>query len=125
MSNFKQLVLQGIPSDLPPAKNYETEINHAPKRKDILSAAEKKLAVRNALRYFDKKHHSVLAREFAEELKTYGRIYMYRFRPSYSMHARPLQEYPHKSKQAGAIMLMIQNNLNPAVAQHPHELITY
>lgn len=115
----------GIPSDLPPAQAYDPSVNHAPKRKDILTKEEKKLAIRNALRYFDPKHHSVLSKEFAEELKAYGRIYMYRFRPTYEMYARPLNEYPHKSKQAAAIMLMIQNNLNPAVAQHPHELITY
>src|SRR3954464_12106141 len=99
----------GIPAELPPAAVYDPTVNHAPRRKDILTKEEKKLAVRNALRYFDPKHHSVLAKEFLEELKTYGRIYMYRFRPTYAMHARPLSEYPHKSKQAGAIMLMIQN----------------
>ncbi|MEJ0033617.1 MAG: urocanate hydratase [Bacteroidota bacterium] len=123
--SFADEIKQGIPSGLPPAPVFDPSISHAPRRKDILTKEEKKLAIRNALRYFDKRHHSVLAREFAEELKTYGRIYMHRFRPSYPMHARPLNEYPHKSKQAGAIMLMIQNNLNPAVAQHPHELITY
>src|ERR1700750_2311500 len=119
--SFAEEISQGIPSELPPAPSFDASINHAPKRKDILTKEEKKLAIRNALRYFDKKHHSVLAKEFAHELKTYGRIYMYRFRPSYPMHARSLSEYPYKSKQAGAIMLMIQNNLNPAVAQHPHE----
>jgi urocanate hydratase len=123
--SFKDLVLQGISSELPEAKIYETNINHAPKRKDILNAEEKKLAIRNALRYFDKKHHPVLAREFAQELKTYGRIYMYRFRPDYKIYARPINEYPHKSKQAAAIMHMLSNNLDYAVAQHPHELITY
>ncbi len=115
----------GIPAELPPASRFDPSVNHAPRRKDILTKEEKKLAIRNALRYFDAKHHSVLAKEFADELKNYGRIYMYRFRPTYEMYARPLDEYPHKSKAAAAIMLMIQNNLNPAVAQHPHELITY
>lgn len=115
----------GIPDELPAAPVYDATVNHAPKRKEILSKEEKQLAIRNALRYFNPKHHAVLAKEFAEELKTYGRIYMYRFRPKYAMHARSVNEYPHKSKQAAAIMLMIQNNLDPAVAQHPHELITY
>jgi urocanate hydratase len=124
-TSFKDLILQGIPNELPEAQPRETNINHAPKRKDILSADEKKLAIRNALRYFDKKHHAVLAKEFAEELKTYGRIYMYRFRPDYKMYARPILEYPHKSVQAAAIMHMLSNNLDYAVAQHPHELITY
>lgn len=123
--SFAEEITQGIPNELPAAPSFDPSINHAPKRKDILTKEEKKLAVRNALRYFDKRHHAVLATEFAEELKKYGRIYMYRFRPAYPMHARPLSEYPCKSKQAGAIMLMIQNNLDPAVAQHPHELITY
>lgn len=122
---FKKLVLAGIPSELPEPKPFDTNLNHAPRRKDILSAEEKKLAIRNALRYFDKKHHPVLAKEFAEELKTYGRIYMYRFRPDYKIYARPIHEYPHKSKQAAAIMHMLSNNLDYAVAQHPHELITY
>ena len=122
---FKELIQQGIPSELPDKRNYESSINHAPKRKDILSKDEKELALRNALRYFDAKHHSVLLPEFAEELETYGRIYMYRFRPTYSMHARSISEYPGKCEQAKAIMLMIQNNLDYAVAQHPHELITY
>ncbi len=125
MSAFKEAILQGIPDELPPAKPYDPAINHAPKRKDILTADEKKLAVKNALRYFHPKHHEILAKEFFNELQTYGRIYMYRFRPDYDMYARPLHEYPFKSQQAGAIMLMIQNNLDPAVAQHPHELITY
>ena len=125
MSAFKEAILQGIPDELPLAKPYDPAINHAPKRKDILTADEKKLAVKNALRYFHPKHHEILAKEFFNELQTYGRIYMYRFRPDYDMYARPLHEYPFKSQQAGAIMLMIQNNLDPAVAQHPHELITY
>jgi len=122
---FKELILQGIPDVLPDKRDYESSINHAPKRKDILSKDEKGLALRNALRYFDVKHHELLLPEFAEELKTYGRIYMYRLRPSYKMYARPISEYPGKCEQAKSIMLMIQNNLNPAVAQHPHELITY
>ena len=123
--DFKELILQGIPNELPTAKPYDTSINHAPKRKDSLTAEEKKLALKNALRYFDKKHHAVLAKEFAEELKTYGRIYMYRFRPEYSIYARPINDYPHNSQQAAAIMHMLSNNLDYAVAQHPHELITY
>lgn len=122
---FKAQILQGIPAELPELKPFDSKLNHAPKRKDILTAEEKKLAIRNALRYFDKKHHVILAKEFAEELKTYGRIYMYRFRPDYAIHARPIHDYPHQSKQAAAIMLMLQNNLDYAVAQHPHELITY
>ncbi|PKQ68005.1 urocanate hydratase [Raineya orbicola] len=123
--SFQEAILQGIPDELPPMPAYDETINHAPKRKDILSKDEKKLAIRNALRYFSKKHHALLAKEFAEELEKYGRIYMYRFRPTYAMYARPIHEYPHKSIQAAAIMAMIQNNLDPAVAQHPHELITY
>ncbi len=123
--NFKESILQGIPYELPPVKEYDKNSNHAPKRKDILTNEEKKLAIRNALRYFDKKYHSVLAKEFAAELLEYGRIYMYRFQPDYKIYARPINEYPHQSKQAAAIMLMLQNNLDPAVAQHPHELITY
>lgn len=123
--NFQEQILEGIPDELPPVKPYDPTISHAPKRKDILSEAEKKLAIRNALRYFHPKHHQVLAKEFYDELIQYGRIYMYRFRPDYSMYARPIHEYPHQSLQAAAIMLMIQNNLDPAVAQHPHELITY
>ena len=122
---FKQLILQGIPSELPKLKIYESTINHAPKRKQILNTEEKKLALRNALRYFDKKHHTVLVKEFSEELNTYGRIYMYRFRPDYKIFARPILEYPYKSIQAAAIMHMLSNNLDYAVAQHPHELITY
>ena len=122
---FQQQIQQGIPDILPNPKSYDLSINHAPKRKDILSAEEKKLALRNALRYFEPKHHAFLIKEFAQELETYGRIYMYRFRPDYEMKARPISEYPGKSDQAKAIMLMIQNNLDYAVAQHPHELITY
>ena len=115
----------GIPEELPELQAYDTEINHAPKRKDILTAEQKKLALRNALRYFPKRLHAALAPEFAEELKKYGRIYMYRYRPKYEMYARPIDEYPARSRQAAAIMLMIQNNLDPRVAQHPHELIIY
>lgn len=122
---FKEQILQGIPDELPPLKAIDSSVSHAPRRKDILSADEKKLAVANALRYFQPKHHAVLAKEFYEELQQYGRIYMYRFRPDYEMHARPIGDYPTQSLQAAAIMLMIQNNLDPAVAQHPHELITY
>ena len=123
--NFKEQIQEGIPSVLPQVKAYELDINHAPKRKEILSAEEKILALKNALRYFEAKHHAVLIPEFKEELEKYGRIYMYRFRPDYEMKARPISEYPGKSEQAKAIMLMIQNNLDYAVAQHPHELITY
>lgn len=123
--SFKEQILLGIPEQLPEAPPLDTTISHAPKRKDILTAEEKKLAVRNALRYFQPQHHAVLAKEFYQELLAYGRIYMYRFRPQYEMRARAIEEYPAKSKQAAAIMLMIQNNLDPAVAQHPHELITY
>lgn len=122
---FKQSIREGIPAELPAPKPYDPEINHAPKRKDILTKEEKKLAIRNALRYFEPRHHAVLAREFAEELEKYGRIYMYRLRPDYDMYARNIYDYPHKSLQAAAIMLMINNNLDKAVAQHPHELITY
>jgi len=122
---FQEKILQGIPNQLPPKRNYDTSINHAPKRKEILSAEEKKLALQNALRYFEPQHHATLLPEFKEELNTYGRIYMYRFLPDYKMYARPIEEYPGKSEQAKAIMLMIQNNLDHAVAQHPHELITY
>ena len=122
---FAREIRQGIPDILPELQPYDTTINHAPKRKDILTPEEKKLALRNALRYFPKKFHSTLAPEFANELKTYGRIYMYRFRPKYEMFARPIDAYPHRSEQAAAIMMMIQNNLDKAVAQHPHELITY
>lgn len=122
---FKQAISAGIPATLPEPMPYDTEVNHAPKRKEILTDEEKKLALRNALRYFPKELHAKLAPEFAEELATYGRIYMYRYRPRYAMHARSIDEYPHRSRQAAAIMLMIQNNLDPAVAQHPHELIVY
>ena len=124
-ATFKDQILEGIPSILPQPKPYEASINHAPKRKEILTDEEKKLALRNALRYFDKKFHAELLPEFKHELDIYGRIYMYRLRPDYKMYARPIDEYPAKSKQAAAIMLMIQNNLDYAVAQHPHELITY
>ena len=122
---FMADIRAGIPNTLPDPQPYDHTVNHAPKRKDILTSEEKKLALRNALRYFPKKFHATLAPEFLDELKTYGRIYMYRFRPTYDMHARPIDEYPHKCKQAAAIMMMIQNNLDRAVAQHPHELITY
>ena len=125
MNTFQEEILAGIPDELPEVKAYDPHINHAPKRKDILTDEEKVLALKNALRYFPQKHHAVLAPEFAEELRKYGRIYMYRFRPSYEMYARPIDEYPAKSKQAAAIMAMIQNNLDPRVAQHPHELIIY
>lgn len=125
LSEFQQQIRQGIPSEIPDLQSFDAEVNHAPVRKDILSPDEKKLALRNALRYFDKKFHAKLSKEFADELKKYGRIYMYRFRPLYEMYARPIEQYPALSQQAAAIMLMIQNNLNPAVAQHPHELITY
>ena len=122
---FQEQIQEGIPSILPNPKPYQTEINHAPKRKDILSDDEKKLALKNALRYFEPQHHASLLPEFREELEKYGRIYMYRFRPEYKMYARAISDYPGKSEQAKAIMLMIQNNLDYAVAQHPHELITY
>ena len=122
---FQEEIRIGIPDTLPEPKAYDKEINHAPKRKEILIDEEKKLALRNALRYFPKHLHAKLAPEFLEELHEYGRIYMYRYRPDYEMYARPISDYPHRSEQAAAIMLMIQNNLDPAVAQHPHELITY
>ncbi len=122
---FHQDILQGIPANIPPRKEFDSSLNHAPKRKDILSPDEKKLALRNALRYFPKEQHKALIEDFLWELETYGRIYMHRFRPDYEMFARPIEEYPGKSQQAKAIMLMIQNNLDHAVAQHPHELITY
>ena len=122
---FQEAIREGIPNTLPELQPYDTNINHAPKRKDILTQEEKRLALRNALRYFPKHLHAQLAPEFSEELSKYGRIYMYRYRPSYEMKARPISEYPHKSEQAAAIMLMIQNNLDPKVAQHPHELIIY
>ena len=123
--DFKQQILQGIPNKLPPQRKLPENVNRAPKRKDILTVDEKKLAIRNALRYFPEKWHAELASEFAEELKLFGRIYMYRFKPEYQMYARPINEYPAKTKQAAAIMLMIQNNLDPNIAQHPEELITY
>jgi urocanate hydratase len=123
--SFKEQILQGIPDELPLAIEYDFSANHAPKRKDILTVEEKKLAIKNALRYFHPKHHEVLAPEFYSEFQKFGRIYMYRFRPTYEMFARPIQEYPHQTWQGAAIQLMIQNNLDPAVAQHPHELITY
>ncbi|MDD4141726.1 MAG: urocanate hydratase [Bacteroidales bacterium] len=122
---FKKVILQGIPDELPELKPLDSSINHAPKRKDLLTNEEKKLALRNALRYFPQKHHAFLAKEFAEELEKYGRIYMYRFRPDYKIYARDINAFPHKSKQAAAIMLMISNNLDNAVAQHPNELIIY
>ena len=122
---FKEEILQGIPNNLPQPKPYYTSVNHSPKRKTILNAEEKKLALKNALRYFNKSHHSTLIPEFKQELKDYGRIYMYRFRPDYKIYARAIEDYPCQSKQAAAIMLMIQNNLDHAVAQHPNELITY
>ena len=125
ITEFQNQIKAGIPDVLPPVKPYDTTINHAPRRKDILTAEQKELALRNALRYFEPKHHATLAPEFAEELSRYGRIYMYRFRPEYEMYARPIDHYPAQSRQAAAIMLMIQNNLDKAVAQHPHELITY
>lgn len=125
LTDFQEAILNGIPSDLPTLKALDNRVSHAPKRKDVLTEEEKKLAIRNALRYFPKEQHSILAPEFAAELKNYGRVYMHRFRPDYKIYARPIQEYPCQSQQAAAIMLMIQNNLDPAVAQHPHELITY
>ena len=125
LQQFQEEIRQGIPDELPKPKPYDTVINHAPKRKDILTAQQKRLALRNALRYFPAHLHAQLAPEFAEELKTYGRIYMYRYRPDYEIYARPIDDYPAKSRQAAAIMLMIQNNLDPKVAQHPHELIIY
>ncbi len=124
-SEFQQAILEGVPAELPAKKVYDSSINHAPKRKEILSNEEKKLALKNALRYFPSKFHAELIQEFSEELEKHGRIYMYRFRPDYEIYARPIDEYPGKSQQAKAIMLMIQNNLSYAVAQHPHELITY
>ena len=125
VNTFQEEIRAGIPAELPEPQPYDESVNHAPVRKDILTAEEKVLALRNALRYFPKRHHEVLAKEFAEELRRYGRIYMYRFRPSYKMYARPIDEYPAKCSQAAAIMAMIQNNLDPRVAQHPHELIIY
>ncbi len=125
MKTFQEQIKEGIPHTLPKKRAYDQTVNHAPRRKSILSAEEEKLALKNALRYFDKEHHDILIKEFYEELKQYGRIYMYRFMPDYKMYARPIDAYPAKSKFAAAIMLMIQNNLDDAVAQHPHELITY
>jgi urocanate hydratase len=125
IQQFQQDILRGIPDQIPPKKEYDLDVNHAPKRKDILSKEEKKLALKNALRYFPREQHAELAEDFLDELHKYGRIYMYRYRPEYKMFARPIDEYPGKSEQAKAIMLMIQNNLDYAVAQHPHELITY
>lgn len=122
---FADEIRMGIPDFLPEPMPYDNNINHAPKRKEILTQEERQLALRNALRYFPKHLHAQLAPEFIDELNRYGRIYMYRYRPSYDMYARPIDEYPHRSEQAAAIMLMIQNNLNPEVAQHPHELIVY
>ena len=125
ISEFQQEIRQGIPATLPEMPQYDPDINHAPRRKDILTVEQKRLALRNALRYFPRELHAALASEFADELQKYGRIYMYRYRPQYEMKARPIDEYPHRSRQAAAIMLMIQNNLDPRVAQHPHELIIY
>ena len=125
LSNFQREILEGIPTEIPQAKPYDTTVNHAPKRKDILTTQEKKLALKNALRYFPAEQHAALAPEFAKELEDYGRIYMYRYRPSYKITARSIYDFPHKSVQAAAIMLMLSNNLDHAVAQHPHELITY
>lgn len=125
IKTFQDEIIEGIPNYLPPNKPYDLNYNHAPKRKAILNKEEQTLALKNALRYFDKKFHSILINEFKEELETYGRIYMYRFRPDHKIFARPIEDYPAKSKEAAAIMLMIQNNLDDAVAQHPHELITY
>ena len=125
LQEFQNAIRAGIPDRLPAPKPYDKNINHAPRRKDILTAEEKVLALKNALRYFPPKHHATLAKEFAAELKKYGRIYMYRLRPDYEMYARPIDDYPARSRQAAAIMMMIQNNLDKAVAQHPHELITY
>ena len=125
MTPFQKEITQGLPEQLPVKRSVPGDVNRAPKRKDILSAKEKKLALENALRYFPVEWHEALATEFLEELKEFGRIYMYRFKPSYDMHARPIEDYPCKTPGAAAIMLMIQNNLDPAVAQHPEELITY
>ena len=122
---FQEEIKEGIPNELPSLKPFDPTYNHAPKRKAILNKEEQKLALKNALRYFDKKFHTILLKEFKKELETYGRIYMYRFRPDHKIYARPIDNYPAKSKNAAAIMLMIQNNLDYAVAQHPHELITY
>jgi len=125
LADFQAAIAEGLPSVLPEPKSRNLEVPHAPVRKDILTPKQKELALANALRYFPAEHHATLAPEFAEELRTYGRIYMYRFMPDYAIHARPIEAYPAKTPQAAAIMLMIQNNLDPAVAQHPEELITY
>lgn len=125
MTEFQKAILEGIPDTMPEPRPWDPGVNHAPRRKDILNEADKKLALRNALRYFHPRHHALLAGEFLDELRTYGRIYMYRLRPEYKIYARPIDAYPHRSRQAAAIMLMLQNNLDDAVAQHPHELITY
>ena len=125
IKEFQRLLTEGVPAQIPSISKTESGINHAPRRKQILSEDEKKLALRNALRYFPKSQHEDLAKEFADELEEYGRIYMLRYRPNYKMYARPIEDYPGKCLQAKAIMLMIQNNLDYAVAQHPHELITY
>ena len=125
MDNFREKVCEGIPAEIPAAKPYDPSINHAPRRKEILTLEEKKLALKNALRYFPAQQHAALAPEFAKELEDYGRIYMYRYRPDYKIYARSIYDFPHKSVQAAAIMLMMSNNLDNAVAQHPHELITY
>ncbi|HPI45842.1 MAG TPA: urocanate hydratase, partial [Tenuifilaceae bacterium] len=122
---FQKQILQGIPSEIPAAKSWDNSVNHAPKRKKILTVEEKKLALKNALRYFPPKQHAVLAGDFAKELEEFGRIYMYRYRPDYKIYARNIYDFPHKSIQAASIMLMLSNNLDYAVAQHPHELITY
>jgi len=124
-TDFQKAILEGIPSELPSIRKYDPNINHAPVRKEILSQQEQKLAIKNALRYFDTRHHKTLAPEFKKELDKYGRIYMYRFRPDYEITARSISDFPHRSTQAAAIMLMLSNNLDNAVAQHPHELITY
>ena len=125
LEDFQKDITGGIPAELPAPREYDSSVNHAPRRKDILAPEQKRLAIKNALRYFEPRHHAELAKEFADELHRYGRIYMYRFRPAYEMKARPIDHYPAKSRKAAAIMMMIQNNLDPAVAQHPHELITY
>ena len=125
MKNLKQAILQGIPSEIPEKRNPNTNVSHAPNRKDILNKDEKKLAIRNALRYFPEYMHAELAAEFTDELKTYGRIYMYRFMPQYEIKARHLEDFPYESKQAAALQMMLSNNLDEAIAQHPEELITY
>ena len=124
-STFFKYIKQGIPAILPPKKKYNKLINHAPSKRQSLSKSEKILALKNALRYFSKNTHRILIKEFEKELETYGKIYMYRFKPDYKITARNINDFPHKSKQAGSIMVMISNNLDPIVAQHPDELITY